>query len=436
MGGFADKDKIMFNIHDLVYDSQHDTEFEAGWQAMLHRFSLHHDEWLGVMYNERHRWVPCYLKPYFWAGMSTTQRSESVNAFFGEYVHSKTSLKQFVDQYGRAMRKKIENEFQADGLSFTKMIPCVTSFAIEKQVQRVYTIAKFKEFRTQLLDQLYCYVIPMMDGKTYEVKENRVINGFDKSWTFIVEYDVSTSKGMCSCHLFEFRGILCRHFLMVALRYNVKVLPDCYILPRWRRDIKRAYTRVKINYDGWITTVEQERFDRLCTTFETLANTIADDPEKCKSVMMWLERQLELHKPAPPYHSSICGVLTPLPVPDSGVHAEVPQQIKDPKSAKRKGAPKKNRLKGPLEKGKSKSKPNTHKKRSTMDNARQEYAGQGFAGQPYTGEGYGGEGFTGQPYTGEGFVGEGYHGQYDYGAVNNSMTLQYQDSLDLNLTLF
>ncbi|CAH9101434.1 unnamed protein product, partial [Cuscuta epithymum] len=87
--------------------------------------------------------------------------------------------------------------------------------------------------------------------------------------------------------------------------------------------------------------------------------------------MMWLERQLELHKPAPPSHSSICGVLTPLPVPDSAVHAEVPQQIKNPKSAKRKGAPKRNRLKGPLEKGKSKSKPSAKKQRSTKDIAEQ-----------------------------------------------------------------
>ncbi|CAH9079516.1 unnamed protein product, partial [Cuscuta europaea] len=165
---------------------------------MLQRFSLEHDEWLLVMYNERRRWVPCYLKPYFWAGMSTTQRSESMNAFFDGYVHSKTSLKRFVDQYGRALRNKVEKEFQANGNSLSKMIPCVTSFAMEKQVQHVYTLAKFKEFQTQLLDQLYCYVLPSIDGSTFEVRENRVINGFDKSSNFIVEYDNSTSKGMCS----------------------------------------------------------------------------------------------------------------------------------------------------------------------------------------------------------------------------------------------
>ncbi|CAH9099441.1 unnamed protein product, partial [Cuscuta europaea] len=278
MGGHVDKDHIMFKIHELVYDSQHTTEFEAGWEVMLQRFSQEHDEWLLVMYNERRRWVPCYLKPYFWADMSTNQRSESMNAFF-------------------------------DGIN----------------------------------------------GSTFEVRENHVINGFDKSSNLIVEYDNSTSKGLCSCHLFEFRGIPCRHFLMVLIRHDVKVLPDCYIMSRWRRDIKRAYTRVKINYDGWITIVEQQRFDKLCKTFETLANSIADDEEKCNSVMMWLQRQLEQHDHHPS-HSSICGVMTPLPQSGRNVAKDQPQIIHNPKSSKRKGAPRKNRLKGPLEKGKTNAK--------------------------------------------------------------------------------
>lgn len=56
-------------------------------------------------------------------GMSTTQRSESINAFFDGYVHSKTSLKQFVEQYGRALSSKAEKEFQADSKSFYHMVP-------------------------------------------------------------------------------------------------------------------------------------------------------------------------------------------------------------------------------------------------------------------------------------------------------------------------
>ncbi|GAV78119.1 hypothetical protein CFOL_v3_21587, partial [Cephalotus follicularis] len=42
-------------------------------------------------------WVIAFVKDTFWAGMSTTQRSESMYAFFDRYVNSKTTLKQFVE---------------------------------------------------------------------------------------------------------------------------------------------------------------------------------------------------------------------------------------------------------------------------------------------------------------------------------------------------
>ena len=69
---------------------------------MIDKYALEDCEWLSELYKERKRWESCYVKNSFWAGMSTTQRSESMNAFFHGYVHSKTSLKQFVEQYENA----------------------------------------------------------------------------------------------------------------------------------------------------------------------------------------------------------------------------------------------------------------------------------------------------------------------------------------------
>lgn len=50
--------------------------------------------------------------------MSTTQRSESMNAFFDGYVHARTNLKEFVNQFDNALRKKIENKNGMDFQSF------------------------------------------------------------------------------------------------------------------------------------------------------------------------------------------------------------------------------------------------------------------------------------------------------------------------------
>ncbi|XP_052192352.1 protein FAR1-RELATED SEQUENCE 5-like [Diospyros lotus] len=90
---------ILSAVPDVVNESQSPEEFEQGWSSMIEKYTLHENDWLSGLYKERDRWVPCFLETSFWVGMSTTQWSESMNIFFDGYVHSKTSLKQFVEQY-------------------------------------------------------------------------------------------------------------------------------------------------------------------------------------------------------------------------------------------------------------------------------------------------------------------------------------------------
>ena len=79
--------------------------------------------------------------------MMTTRRSESMNAFFDGFVNSKTNLKQFVKQYENVLRRKTELEWQAGAKCFSKNTSCVTRYEMEKQVEKMYTIAEFKEFQ-------------------------------------------------------------------------------------------------------------------------------------------------------------------------------------------------------------------------------------------------------------------------------------------------
>ncbi|VFQ86402.1 unnamed protein product [Cuscuta campestris] len=282
---------IMANIHELVYDVHVINEFELRWKEMIENMGLHDHTWLGDMYAARARWVPCFLQKSFWAGMSTAQPNESINAFFDGYVHAKTTLKQFVVQYERALRKKVEMELQADASSFAKMIPCLTTYEMEKQVQEVYTLCKFKEFQTELFGKVYCDIVSTVGGSVYEV-EDVCINGLDMKKSFQVLFDSRTKEVECTCHLFEFRGTICRHCIVVLIRNDVSFLPEKYILHRWRRDVQRAYTRVKIDYDGWVCTVQQQRYDDLCKNFQVLANMVVDDEERTNEIMEWMEREL------------------------------------------------------------------------------------------------------------------------------------------------
>ena len=76
--------------------------------------------------------VGAYVKYMFLAGISSTQRSDSMNAYFDGYIHAKTTLKQFVEQYENALTQKVEIEKLAYMKSWYYFIPCMTNDDLEK----------------------------------------------------------------------------------------------------------------------------------------------------------------------------------------------------------------------------------------------------------------------------------------------------------------
>ncbi|XP_022889102.1 protein FAR1-RELATED SEQUENCE 6-like [Olea europaea var. sylvestris] len=360
-GYHVDKGLIFGAIHDLVYDSQSEHEFEEGWMAMIDTYSLQQNNWLSGLYENRGRWVPCFLKKTFWAGMSTTQRSESMNAFFDGYVHSKTSLKQFVEQYERALRNKVEKEFQADFKSFSQMIPCATQFEMEEQFQSVYTISKFREVQEEFTGKVYCNIISTSEGSsktTYNVRETIMYDGRRKRKNCVVSFVRNNCEVVCNCHLFEFRGILCRHAIAVLDWNDITCIPDRYILRRWRRDVRRAHTRVPVNYAGLETTLAQLRYEEMSKGFAQVADLAADDEMRSRAIMEWIKSQCEDmmttrssggSNPIPSRTTEVsndCAVVSKLA---SG-------SIRDPQVARRKGVPRKLRKRNPLETASKKAK--------------------------------------------------------------------------------
>jgi hypothetical protein len=58
----------------------------------------HIDLHIDLLYSHRQFWALAYLKDYFFAGMTTTGRSESINAYIKRFLDVKTSLTDFVNQ--------------------------------------------------------------------------------------------------------------------------------------------------------------------------------------------------------------------------------------------------------------------------------------------------------------------------------------------------
>ncbi|KAF9622797.1 hypothetical protein IFM89_034032 [Coptis chinensis] len=77
---------------------------------------------------------------------------------------------------------------------------------------------------------------------TFEIKEH-VVNKDGKLHTpkaYEVLFIKAKTNVYCICHLFQHKGILCRHALYVLNEF-VDEIPSHYILPRWRKDFKRKY---------------------------------------------------------------------------------------------------------------------------------------------------------------------------------------------------
>lgn len=56
---------------------------------------------------------------------------------------------------------------------------------------------------------------------------------------YFIRFNVFENKANCSCQMFEFSGILCRHIILAVFRMtNLLTLPSRYILKRWTRKAK------------------------------------------------------------------------------------------------------------------------------------------------------------------------------------------------------
>ncbi|XP_059640286.1 protein FAR1-RELATED SEQUENCE 6-like [Cornus florida] len=298
LGGLAQYKMIKKIFENIVYESVQPDEFEKSWAEMSIEYNLENNEWLKSLYADRHCWVPLYVKWTFWAGMSTTQRGEGMNAFFDEYVHSKTTLKQFVEHYDNALKSKVEKERKADLASFSSTIPTITVLSIEKQFQNAYTNEIFKLFQDEMRGLIYCNVsVIKREGpmSTFEVTESVVQKDgiYSEEMNYEVVYNETECKVQCLCHLFEFQGILCRHAISVMMKEKMNEVPSHYILERWRKDIKRGYTFMENAYDDYSNNEQRHRSNKLNPLFHELQELGAESDYKCEVLIKLLKEAKE-----------------------------------------------------------------------------------------------------------------------------------------------
>ncbi|XP_048336732.2 protein FAR1-RELATED SEQUENCE 5 [Ziziphus jujuba] len=226
------------DFHKCVNLTESIEEFESCWLSLVDRYDLRDHEWLQTIYSARRQWVPVYLRDTFFAEMSITQRSDSMNSYFDGYVNASTNLSQFFKLYEKALESRNEKEVKADYDTMNTSPVLKTPSPMEKQASELYTRKLFMRFQEELVGTLTFMASKAEDDGeiiTYQVSKY----GEDHK-VYYVKFNVLEMKATCSCQMFEFSGLLCRHVLAVFRVTNVLTLPSHYILKRWTRNAKSS----------------------------------------------------------------------------------------------------------------------------------------------------------------------------------------------------
>ncbi|KAF8403500.1 hypothetical protein HHK36_011604 [Tetracentron sinense] len=236
-------------------------EFESSWESLLDKYDLKRDGWLQALYGARKQWAPVYFRDTFFAAISLKQGYETLSSFFDGYVNHQTTLPLFIRQYERALENSFAKEIEADFDTICTTPVLKTPSPMEKQAANLYTKAIFMKFQDELVET-FVYTANKIEGdgpiSTYRVAK------YEDDKAYIVTLNFPEITASCSCQMFEYSGILCRHVLTVFTVTNVLTLPSHYILKRWTRNAKSGVASDERGGDLQGLESLTLRFNNLC----------------------------------------------------------------------------------------------------------------------------------------------------------------------------
>ncbi|GJU19270.1 FAR1-related sequence 5-like protein [Tanacetum coccineum] len=227
------------------------------------------NKWLSDMYNIRNRWIPAYFKDVELCGlMRTTSRSESENSFFSNFTSGGSTLINFMMCFEAAMERQRHRQEILDDSTMQKIPRFKTKLPIERYAQKKYTKTKFTLIQERINSLFY---------DCHRLAES-------------VSTDKSDGSVICSCMNFARFGFLCRHIFCVLKGNGVEIIPDKYILKRWKRDILPPHIRRKRQMFGFEGGRYMECSATVYSAVEYCLNLLAKDEGKLNEFVKNVKR--------------------------------------------------------------------------------------------------------------------------------------------------
>ncbi|KAI3465666.1 hypothetical protein Pfo_022329 [Paulownia fortunei] len=225
-----------FELKKCVNEADTIEEFESCWATLLARYYLMDNEWLQSLYNIRDQWVPVYLRDVFFGELSTVDCNDALSLLFDGFLSTSTTIQLLIKQYEKAISSWHEKELKDDFDTSNTTPVLKTPSPMEKQAANLYTRRIFMKFQGELVETLANPATILDDSGT--VTTYRVAKFGEEHKAHTVRFNAFEMKATCSCRMFDFSGIICRHVLSVFRAKNVLMLPSEYVLKRWTRNAK------------------------------------------------------------------------------------------------------------------------------------------------------------------------------------------------------
>ncbi|KAG8371072.1 hypothetical protein BUALT_Bualt13G0048900 [Buddleja alternifolia] len=245
-------------LYNCINTTETIEEFESFWMSIVDKYDLKRNDWLQSIYDARRQWVPVYFRDSFFANIFPTLGFES--SFFDGYVNQQTTLPMFFRQYERALENSFGREIEADFDTICTTPVLRTPSPMEKQAANLYTKRIFSKFQEELVET-FVYTANRIDGDGHN-STYRVAKFEDDHKAYFVSLNIAEMKANCSCKMFEYSGILCRHVLTVFTVTNVLTLPPHYILKRWTKNAKLMVVTDESELNGHESLTA--RYNNLC----------------------------------------------------------------------------------------------------------------------------------------------------------------------------
>ncbi|KAK1322993.1 Protein FAR1-RELATED SEQUENCE 11 [Acorus calamus] len=212
-----------------LYNMEAVDDFEHGWRDTVNAFGLHTNRHIANLFAMRTLWALPYLRNHFFAGMSMTGTSKSINAFIQRFLSAQTRLTHFEEQVAVVVDFEDQAGEQQTMQQNLQNIILKTGAPMEDHAASVLTPFAFCKLQDELVLAAH-YASFQTDESSFLVRHHTKLEGGRK-----VIWSPHEDLISCSCHQFKFSGILCRHALRVLSAVNCFQIPDRYLPHRWRR---------------------------------------------------------------------------------------------------------------------------------------------------------------------------------------------------------